>query len=459
MSSIMGPIASWATFLTIVGGIYWIYFRKSPQPAVGQRTKRATPTVTEQPRTQSGKGGSNALTSGGSGTEATSAAADKKKKKKKKKAAPSNTSQKESVPVEENAEKAESSDDDVAQEVDQKEVAKRLQAMREGNTVAAAPKAPAPRTSRQATIQQANLAAPSTRSYAASQASSTGADGDIDEEFAVGLTSTSTDPSDMLGEESAGTRILSIKPSSQPPRQPKQKAVSTSPQPGAQASKNAKKNAKKKLEKEAERAEQKSRFEEHRASMRAVEATKQNTKPQAPAPTQASVWTNAGEEGSSSVATLAPAAPTSEEFLDTFNPADNSAGSQATPTDSEEDKRQMRSTHLDASVWEEIPPHLDSGWNEVSSKKTRKQKKQSDEQIGHSSDEAAAAIPAGLIPAPIAAPKKAAKQPTKPPKEAPRSGNGFQALDTFDSVSESKGSSSDWAEVDDPDHWAVHPEE
>lgn len=124
----------------------------------------------------------------------------------------------------------------------------------------------------------------------------------------------------------------------------------------------------------------------------------------------------------------------------------------------------MRSTHLGDSYWEEIPEHLIGGWNEVQ-KKGRKQKKAAGEvQTGDESTDARSGKeslhnkPSARVPS--KAPTKVVK-PVVPKKVTSTGGNGFQLLDTGSTTSNTNtnNSSSDWAEVDDLDNWAVHPEE
>jgi len=156
-------------------------------------------------------------------------------------------------------------------------------------------------------------------------------------------------------------------------------------------------------------------------------------------------------------------------LLDTFTapvptsaPTSAPVAAQHTPTDSEEDKQQMRSTHLGDSYWEEIPEHLIGGWNEVQ-KKGRKQKKAASEvQVGKSEDESTDARSGRESKISTKGPSKAATKvvkPVVPGKDTSAGGNGFQLLDTEGTTSNTNNSSSDWAEVDDLDNWAVHPEE
>lgn len=386
-----------------------------------------------------------------------------KKKRKKKKPALSNVAPKD-VSVDDGFKAAESTDDDdVAQEEDQAELLRRLQTLREGS---GSKKPASASSSRQLAPQKPALVVPTSPFATASQTSSAGADADIDEEEATRLPgsdytpqqSLSSDPSDMLESSTSGPGVLRITPSAQLPRPSKQKA--TVNQPIVHSNKNAKKKEKKKLEKEIEKADQKARFELHRATMRATEVAKQKSKPPQPAP-PSSAWTSSGQAPST-----APKSAT-DGLLDTFAaPVATSAptATQQTATDSEEEKQQMRSTHLGDSYWEEIPEHLIGGWNEVQ-KKGRKQKKAAGEvQTGDESTDARSGKeslhnkPSARVPS--KAPAKVVK-PVVPKKVVSTGGNGFQLLDTGSTTSNTNtnNSSSDWAEVDDLDNWAVHPEE
>lgn len=390
-----------------------------------------------------------------------------KKKRKKKKPALSNTAPKDTVSVDDGFKAAESTDDDdIAQEEDQAELLRRLQTLRDGS--GGKKSASASSSSRQLAPQKPALVVPTSPFATASQTSSAGADADIDEEEATRLPgsdyahqqSLSSDPSDMLESSTSGPGVLKITSSAQLPRLPKQKTTSTASQSGVHSNKNAKKKEKKKSEKETEKADQKARFELHRATMRAAEISKQKSKP-LQSTTPPSAWATSGQASST-----APKSAT-DGLLDTFAvpvAAGVPTATQQTTTDSEEEKQQMRSTHLDDSYWEEIPEHLIGGWNEVQ-KKGRKQKKAAGEvQTGDESTDARSgkeslhSKPSARVPS--RAPSKAVK-PVVPKKVTPAGGNGFQLLDTGSTTSNTNtnNSSSDWAEVDDLDNWAVHPEE
>lgn len=444
-------IISWGLFLTLAGGVYWVYL--SPKSAATKL--HAKPIVEDK-----GAGGIFLNASGTEGTE--------KKKKKKKKPTPNNTAPKDIISTDDGFKAAESTDDDdVAQEEDQAELLRRLQSLREGSNSGGKKPVSASSSTRQLAPQKPALGAPTSPFATASQTSSAGADADIDEEEATRLPgsdyapqqSLSSDPSDMLESSTGGPGVLKITSSAQLPRPPKQKTTNTASQSGVHSSKNAKKKEKKKSEKEAEKADQKARFELHRATMRATEVAKQNKPLQSVTPPSA--WTSNDQAPST-----APKSATNE-LLDTFaTPVAKSAPvvTQQTTTDSEEEKQQMRSTHLDDSYWEEIPAHLiGGGWNEVP-KKGRKQKKAAGEvQTGDESTDARSGketihskSSAGRVPG--RAPSKAVK-PVVQKKVTPASGNGFQLLDTGSATSNTNNSSSDWAEVDDLENWAVHPEE
>ncbi|KAI5853119.1 hypothetical protein DFP73DRAFT_29971 [Morchella snyderi] len=451
MSSV---VLSWSIFLALVGGIYWVYF--SPKSAAVRSSSKA---VAEDK-------GAGSIFLGASGTESAVAG---EKKKKKKKAALSNTAAKEPVSTGNIAKAAESTDDDVAQEVDQAELLRRLQSLKEGGNVGGKKSSSASSSTRLAPKKA--LAAPASPFATASQTSSAGADADIDEEEATRLPeseyssvskqSHSSDPSDMLDPSTGGPGVLKITSSTQLPRSQKQKTTSAADQAGVHASKNAKKKEKQKAAKEAEKAEQKARFELHRATMRAAESAKQKNKPQAATPPPPSAWTSVNSQ----TALTAPTPPKTDGLLDTFSTPStiNKPGtSDDSPIDSEDEKKQMRSTHLDNSYWEEIPEHLIGGWNEVQ-KKSRKQKKAAtDAQAGDESTDAKSGTEnfqsKSSVKAPVKAPTKIVRQ-TIQKKDTSTSGNGFQLLDSGSTTSDTKNSSSDWAEIDDSDNWAVHPEE
>lgn len=462
MSSV---VLSWTIFLALVGGIYWVYF--SPKPAA---VKSSSKLATED------KGAGNIFL-GASGAES---AVTGEKKKKKKKAALSNTAAKEPVSTETIVKAVESTDDDddVAQEVDQAELLRRLQSLKEGSNVGGKKPSSASSSTRLAPKKQA-LAAPASPFATASQTSSAGADADIDEEEATRLPeaeystiskqSHSSDPSDMLEASTGGPGVLKITSSTQLPRPQKQKTTGAAEQTGIHASKNAKKKEKQKAAKEAEKAEQKARFELHRATMRAAESAKQKSKPQAAAPPPPPVWASVNGQAAP-VAPVAPIAPVvpkprTDGLLDTFSTSSALNKPNTTddsPIDSEDEKKQMRSTHLDNSYWEEIPEHLIGGWNEVQ-KKSRKQKKTAtDAQTGDESTDAKSGKESFQskppVKAPVKAPTKVVRQAVQK-KDISTSGNGFQLLDSSSTTSDTKNSSSDWAEIDDSDNWAVHPEE
>lgn len=446
---------SWSLFLVLAGGIYWVYFYP----------RSASAKLQSKPVGEDKAAGSIFL--GASGTEG---AGSSEKRKKKKKSALSNTAPKDAVSTDNTFKVTESTDDDdVAQEVDQAELLRRLQSLKEGSNAGNKKPTSASSSTRLAPKKQ-TLVAPASPFATASQTSSAGADADIDEEETTRLPeseysslpkqSHSSDPSDMLEASTGGPGVLKITSSTQLPRTQKQKTASTPDQAGVHSSKNAKKKEKQKAAKEAEKADQKARFELHRATMRAAEAAKQKSKPQSATPPPPSVWTP-----TSGQAAPTTSKPTADGLLDTFSTSTASsthATTQDTPVDSEEEKQQMRSTHLDDSYWEEIPEHLIGGWNEVQ-KKGRKQKKAAaDVQTGDESTDAKSGRESSQAKLPAKVPIKMPSKVVRPivqKKDTSKSGNGFQLLDTGSTTSDTKNSSSDWAEVDDSDNWAVHPEE
>ncbi|KAF8536484.1 hypothetical protein BDD12DRAFT_284713 [Trichophaea hybrida] len=406
--AIMGPMLSWAVFLSVIGAVYYVSQRKTPSPG----GKKHVP-LQEKPK-------SVFVSTLGSGTETGDV-----KKKTKKKAKKSTTVAKEVVSTDDGGNK---SDDDVAEEVDLRDVARRLKTG-EGAKLGASRKG-------------GNLA-PSP--YAASQTSSAGADGDIDEEEAAPLTqsdylpkSSSTDPSDMLEAPTGGPGVLRIGAPTQLPRGQKKKAVASTPEAGVHANKNAKKKEKKKAEREIERADQQARFEQHRKAMRAEEAAQQKSRPNQVESPAASTWTQVGAKKAPAVPVApAPSVPASSTaLLDTFTP------------DSDNEKIQQSTTLGDS--WESIPPGVmvpEPEWNQVK-KKTRGAKKAEDTDAGKSSDEASR-------PKPVPTPEPV-KQPKAPkPVQKKVSNNNFGVLDTTSDARTASGS--DWAEVDN-ENWAVHPE-
>jgi hypothetical protein len=410
--AIMGPILSWAVFLSVIGAIYYVSQRKTPTPG----GKKHVP-LQEKPK-------SVFVSTLGSGAETGDI-----KKKTKKKAKKSTTTAKEVVSTDDSGNK---SDDDVAQEVDLRDVARRLKA---GD----GPKFGASR-------KGGNLA-PSP--YAASQTSSAGADGDIDEEEVTPLTqsdylpkSSSTDPSDMLETPTGGPGVLRISAPTQLPRGQKKKTVASTPEAGVHVNKNAKKKEKKKAEREMERADQQARFEQHRKAMRAEEAAQQKNRPNQAHAAAESAWTQVGAKKAPVApavpsAPSAPSAPASPALLDTFTP------------DSDNEKIQQSTTLGDS--WESIPRGVmvpEPEWNQVK-KKTRGAKKAEDTDAGKSSDEASRPKPVPT-PEPMKQPKA-----TKPVVQKKASNNNFGVLDTTSDTRTTSGS--DWAEVDN-ENWTVHPE-
>ena len=377
------PFISWGIFVTVIGALW--YFNQKKKTPVAQSASNAT----EKAKA--------VFVAAVPNTEATDS---KKKNKKKKKAALSNTTPKDIVSTDDNA----ASDDDVAQEID----IKHLSAAKAGSK----PK------SRQGHSPLAT----------ASQTSSTGADADIDEEPLIG---SSTDPSDMLEKASNTAGVLRIGAPVQPPRQAKAPKAPKE-EPGLHANKNQKKKEKKKAEAAAARAEQKSRFEEHRQTVRATEASKPTPPVSAAVSAANSAWTtvNAGKKAAPAAApVVAPANVDHSALLDTFEPV------RPTSSDSE-------TTRILGGSWESIPPHVQAPepeWNQVKSKKTRATKK---------ADEPAAPAPRAATPPPPPPPAPRAQQ-QKQRKEKPAAVESAESKTT---------SGSDWSQVDNLDVWAVHPE-
>ncbi|KAI5805912.1 hypothetical protein EDC01DRAFT_270199 [Geopyxis carbonaria] len=416
------PIISWGILIAVVGVWYYLNNKKKVVP-----DKKAVNATLEKSK--------NVFLTGGSGTDAGEA---KKKKKKKNKAALSNTAPKEVVSTDDQV-----SDGEVAEEVNPADVVKRLQSIKNGGNG----KGTASRQGRQGS----NLA-PSHSPF--SQTSSTGADADIDEEestplvrSAISTKGSSTDPSDMLeAPTSAGPAVLKIGAPIQPPRQPKTKSAPKD-ESGLHANKNQKKKEKKKAEKDAARADQKSRFEQHRQTMRAEEAAQQKTKPTPARAAASSAWTQANGGSAPVVAAPVASAPAGS-LLDTFVSEDEQAQQNAALGDS----------------WEAVPLHVqepEPEWSEVKSKKDRKPKKAAtptNEVPGSdyfkSSDEYTPSVQAAP---PVKQPVRQPVKPAAPKKEAaPKGGNAYSMLETASDAKTTSGS--DWSQVDNLDNWAVHPE-
>lgn len=402
--AVMGPVLSWAVFLSVIGAVYYLSQRKTEQPVA----VAGKPLVQEK-----GK-----QVFAGSGTD--TGEPKKKKGKKAKKSALSNAAAKEVVSTDDGGNK---SDDDVAEEIDVRDVAKRLRASQSGKS-----------------------ASGSRRPYAASQTSSTGADGDIDEEEASAgypAKSSSSDPRDMLEAPSGGPGVLRIGAAAQLPRGQKKKTTSAASELGVHANKNAKKKEKKKADRDVERAEQQARFEQHRKSARAEEAAQQKSKPVQAAPVpDSSAWTEVSAKKSAPAALAAPTLHTPPStLLDTFTPAGS------------DNETIQQSTTLSES-WESIPTSAmapEPEWSQVKSKKARKDRK-ADDSDARSGDDAVVK-PRAPEPAPVIKPR-AAKPPVVQQKKA---AINYNILDTNASDARTT-SGSDWEKMDKADNWPVHPE-
>ncbi|PWW72640.1 hypothetical protein C7212DRAFT_347680 [Tuber magnatum] len=459
MSSVL---ISWGLFLAIAFAGYWWYGGSGKAQPHGRRIVSAA--------SEKLSGSSVFVSSGTDGNTA-----EKKKKPKKKKAALSNTVPKKVTSNEGGEKVAQSTDDDVARDEDELQALRRLQSLTEGGGKKGAP---SNYSAKQPQSQKPYLTTPASPFATASQASSTGADADIDEEETSQLPgsgfqqSTSTDPSDMLEGSAPGARVLTITPSTQAPRTQKQRSITPAGQSGTHANKNAKKKEKKKLEKEAERADQKARFEQHRASVRAAEAAKQKSKPPSDDPMAGSAWITVNGKRSSTPTNAPEVKPAlGGDLLDTFVSPDTQASAQHNSGDSEEDKNLAKSQdvtqHQDIndSLWETVPAYLAADWNEVQ-RKGRKQKKViNNPDTGKSGDESASVESTKVSHQPdperqtVSKMEGFKKETSKTvASEATKCSNGSQLLDTSSTTSDTKNSSSDWAEVDDSDNWAVHTE-
>jgi len=463
MSSVL---VSWGLFLAIAFAGYWWYGGSGKAQPHG---KRIVLTSSEKL-----SGGSVFVSSGTDGNTA-----EKKKKPKKKKTALSNTAPKKVASHEDGEKVVQSTDDDVARDEDELQALRRPQSLTESGGKKGVPSSSSAKQSQsqKSQLQKPYLTTPASPFATASQTSSTGADADIDEEETSQLPgsgfqqSTSTDPSDMLEGSTSEARVLTITPSTQPPRTQKQRPTTPASQSGTHANKNAKKKEKKKLEKEAERADQKARFEQHRASVRAAEAAKQKSKPPSDDPMVGSAWITVNGKRSSTPTNALEVKPTSGDLLDTFVSPDTQANTQHISDDSEEEKNLTKSQDLtqrqeiNDSLWETVPAYLAADWSEVQ-RKGRKQKKViNNPDTGKSGDESASVESTKVShqpnpERPTASKKEGFKKETSKAatSESTKSGNGFQLLDTGSTTSDTKNSSSDWAEVDDSDNWAVHTE-
>ncbi|KAG0643027.1 hypothetical protein HOY80DRAFT_998043 [Tuber brumale] len=463
MSSVL---VSWGLFLAIAFAGYWWYGGSRKAQPHGKRIISAA--------SEKLSGGGVFVSSGTDGN-----AAEKKKKPKKKKAALSNTSTKKVASIEGGEKVAQSTDDDVAQDEDELQALRRLQSLTEcgGKKGTLSGSSANQSQSQKSQLQKPYLTTPASPFATASQTSSTGADADIDEEETSQLPgsgfqqSTSADPSDMLEESASGARILTITPSTQPPRTQKQRSTTPAIQSGTHANKNAKKKEKKKLEKDAERADQKARFEQHRASVRAAEVAKQKIKPPSDDLMVGSAWITVNGKRSTTPTNTPEVKLASGDLLDTFVSPDTQASTQHISGDSEEDKsfakHQDPAQHQDIndSLWETVPAYLAADWSEVQ-RKGRKQKKAiNNPDTGKSGDESASVESTKVSQQPnpersTVSKREGLKKETSKTvdSESTKSGNGFQLFDAGSTTSDTKNSSSDWAEVDDSDNWAVHTE-
>lgn len=434
----MGPVENWSIFILIVGGLYYFYFHKKPTPT--RTLKRAEEVVINTTK-------GSALYLGASGAGSGNEVAEKKKKKPAKKPA-----KPQSVPAPKIALSSDGSDDEAVQEEDPRESIKRLHALKSGqslpNKAEASGSKPESSTARARQIPQKKQSlAPKSPLATASQASSTGADADIDEEGSTPLNTVSgDDPSDMLEKPAPGPRVMTINPSTQPTRQPKAKKEAA-PEPGTQSKKNQKKKEKAKAAREEELAMLRSNREQYRAVQKAEEAKSQRGQPPAPVPQPDSAWTTVN--GKSAKKTTEPTTTVKSrpsDLLDTFEAQTTSYTSRNVDSDEEP---QTHPSNLDASHWEEVPAHVreEGEWNTVGTKKTKEKTKP----ILSSESSKTATQEQEIKPR-----KQALALPTGVPKATPiirnKSVNGFEALSGDSAVSTR---SSDWAEVD---AWDVHPQ-
>ncbi|KAI5851990.1 hypothetical protein BZA05DRAFT_398587 [Tricharina praecox] len=402
----MNSLISWALFISVVGAI-WFVQQRGKTPQAQKIAKKVAEVLPEKVKAVPEKAKAKVASSGGGGVESAGEVKKKAKKKVKKSSSSAAASLSNSVVKEKKVEVKsddDDDDDDVAEEVDLKDVARRLKLGGAGR-------------------------------YAGSQTSSTGADGDIDEEY-----SKSNDPSDMLEPSTSGPGVLRIGAPVQPPRTQKKKSAPVNDS-GVHAAKNAKKKEKEKAARAQERAEQHARLEQHRKAQRVAEAARPAVSSPAPvsaaAAAASSAWTQVGSKKPPRATTPVPAATStassSSALLDTFTPGDS---------DSEPIQR---STTLGDS-WESIPPNAmvpEPEWNEVKSKKSTRSMRKSDD----SADETIT-LPKAKTPTPAPEPRATLAPPvaTKQVKAPKKETRG------------STTSGSDWAEVDNIDNWEVHPE-
>lgn len=392
--SAYGPVLSWAAVLSIAIAI-WLASRPKNKQAVRDPIPEKVKAF--------------------AAAAAESDAPKKAKKKAKKAAAKVAAAVK---PVTEKVESARSNsdeDDDLAEDIDPRDVARRMAAMKAGKLTPSQP-------------QRSPF----------STASHSGADADIDDEEPL---SSSRDPtSDMLEAENTTAGVLRIGAPTQVPRQKKQKAASKE-EAGIHAAKNQKKKEKKKAEAAAAREEQKRAFEKHRQEMRASEAAQAKTRPQQAAQTATaaaeSAWTTVNQATKKAAAVVSDTTPVASTsgLLDTFAP-------------STDDEISASTAGLGES-WESIPRHVQEPepvWNEVKSKKGRGRKDASSDER----DASEVVLNKKREATPPPAPVKELPRP-QAPKEKPATGrkNGTSA----------QTSGSDWSQVHNLDAWQVHSEE
>lgn len=364
----MNPFLSWGIIFVAVGG-YWLFnsYKKSATINI-QSDKRSTGGVYV-----------------GSGPKTTDTEKKKKRKKANQQAKKSNVE----VLIEKAPETttADGEEDDVAEE-DAAEMVRRLAQLRSGKpaTPAVEQKKAAPQKFVKQRSAQEKLAPkpPSSPLATASQASSagvdTGADADVDDESAAeNLLGASHDPSDMLEAPAPGPRVLTITPSTAPPRVPKAKSVrSNTSETGAQYTKNQKKKEKARAAKEAEKAAQEAAREKYRAEQRAEGIMSTRERQRAFKAGDNDAWTVAGQKSRPQNLT-AKKSEESSLLLDTFEstaPANipDFPAHQKNPQPQAKAPSTSRNdipSNLDNSVWEDVPKSImdEQEWNTVPVKK------------------------------------------------------------------------------------------
>lgn len=392
----MNPYLSWALLLVVAGGLGWYY--NGPTP----KAKAPIKPVVE--KTESALG------------------VKKPKRKANKKPEPSAPAAKAEekpayVPQTEEADQAD-------EEIDQKEMAKRFAAVRDG-TISQSGKSQKKKNNK----KTATLAQPesgnnerSTSRVSNRTSSTTGADADDDLSPAgspqVSAAVPTNDVSDMLEAPAPGASVLRVTGSMEEAQKKKQKPQSFKQvETKKQRQQRLKNEARKQQVQEAEQ-ERRKLLEKQLHSAR--EAERQQAAQVKPAAPQANAWqTKPVSNASNGAPKVAPAAAPKVDLLDTFEPEAKSSQ----PTSGEWDQglpseeEQMRI--LEAG---------DDQWTTVSSKKIKKKGGKADEGEGSAPETQSTPAPAAA-PAPTPVEPKVKVTPTYLP-DALRSGQKGHPLDS-----------------------------